>query len=112
MRSKRDFDRAYQQGVRTRGETILIAAAPSVHPVGARYGLSVSRKFSKSAVTRNRVRRVLREAFRLRRADLPPLDLVLMPQNGRRRWRTPAAADELVALAHKAARRLAERSLE
>ncbi len=109
MRRKREFDRAYQEGVRARGSTILIVAVPSLHPVGARYGLSVSRKFSKSAVVRNRVRRVLREAFRLRRAELPPLDLVLMPQEARRHWRTPEAAEELVALAQKAARKLAER---
>jgi ribonuclease P protein component len=111
MRSKREFDRAYQEGVRARGTAILIVAVPGLHPVGARYGLSVSRKFSKSAVVRNRVRRVLREAFRLRRAELPPLDLVLMPQDARRRWRTPEAAEELVALARKAARKLADRQV-
>lgn len=109
MRAKRDFDRVYQAGVRARGDLILVAAAPSPDPVGARYGLSVSRRFSKSAVVRNRARRVLREAFRLRRADLPPLDLVLTPQIVRRRWGTAEAGAELVALALKAARRLAER---
>ncbi len=110
MRRKREFDRAYQEGVRSRGNTILIVAAPSLNPVGARYGLSVSRKFSKSAVVRNRVRRVLREAFRLRRADLPALDLVLVPQDNRRRWSTPEAAAELVDLARKAAAKLAQRA--
>jgi len=110
MRFKREFDRVYKEGVRTRGNAILIVAAPSSHPHGARYGLSVGRKFSKSAVERNRVRRVLREAFRLRRAEFPPLDLVLIPQNAQRRWNTPAAADEMLALVLKAARKLAERS--
>lgn len=110
MRRKREFDRAYQEGVRARGNTILIVAAPSLNPVGARYGLSVSRKFSKSAVVRNRVRRVLREAFRLQRAALPALDLVLVPQDTRRRWRTPEAALELLELAHKAATKLRQRA--
>ena len=109
MRQKREFDRAYQEGVRARGNAILLIAAPGLNPVGARYGLSVSRKFSKSAVVRNRVRRVLREAFRLRRAELPSLDLVLVPQAGKRRWRTPEAAEELVFLALKAARKLEQR---
>jgi len=110
MRSKREFDRAYQEGVRSRGTSILVVAAPSLNPVGARYGLSVSRKFSKSAVVRNRVRRVLREAFRLRRAELPALDLVLVPQDNRRRWSTPEAAAELVELARKAAAKLAQKA--
>lgn len=109
MRLKREFDRTYRDGVRARGASILIVAAPSSHPRGPRYGLSVGRKFSRSAVERNRVRRVLREAFRLSRAELPPLDLVLIPQDARRRWRTPEAAEELLALARKAARKLAER---
>ncbi len=110
MRHKREFDRAYREGVRVRGATILIVAAHGSHPHGARYGLSVGRKFAKLAVARNRVRRVLREAFRLRRAELPPLDLVLIPQDTRRRWTTPETAEELVALALKAARKLAERA--
>lgn len=109
MRFKREFDRVYREGVRARGASILVVAAPSSHPRGPRYGLSVGRKFAREAVDRNRVRRVLREAFRLRRAELPPLDLVLIPQDARRRWNTPEAAEELVALALKAARKLAER---
>lgn len=110
MRRKSEFDRAYQQGVRARGNTILVVAAASENPVGARYGLSVSRKFSKSAVVRNRVRRVLREAFRLRRAELPALDLVLVPQDTRRRWSTPEAGLELLELARKAAAKLQQRA--
>lgn len=109
MRFKREFDRVYREGVRARGKRILIVAAPSSHPHGARYGLSVGRKLSKSAVVRNRVRRVLREAFRLQRAHFPRLDLVLIPQDARRRWSAGEAAEELRALVDTAARRLAER---
>lgn len=47
---------------------------------GLRLGLTVSRKVGR-AVVRNRVRRVLREFFRLRQAMLVrPLDIVVVPK--------------------------------
>lgn len=46
------------------------------HP---RLGLVVSQKVGR-AVIRNRWKRMLREAFRLSRQDLPPMDLVCIPR--------------------------------
>lgn len=45
---------------------------------GARLGLAVSRRVSKSAVRRNRIKRVARESFRLVRSGLPSLDILLV----------------------------------
>ena len=48
-------------------------------------GLVIGRKQVKSAVGRNRIKRILREQFRLRRSGLPSLDVVfrLMVKPGR-----------------------------
>lgn len=45
-----------------------------------RLGLVVARKTLRRAVDRNRIKRVVRESFRLHRADLPPRDIVVMPR--------------------------------
>jgi len=44
---------------------------------GARMGFVVAKKLARHAVLRNLVKRIAREAFRLRRESLPDLDLVL-----------------------------------
>jgi len=43
-----------------------------------RLGLAVSRKVSKRAVQRNRIKRVARESFRHARELLPPLDVLVI----------------------------------
>ncbi len=43
----------------------------------ARLGLVVGKKLLKRAVDRNRVKRVIRDQFRRRRAELPAVDLVV-----------------------------------
>lgn len=43
----------------------------------ARLGLAISKRVSKRAVERNRIKRLLRESFRRCREQLPPVDLVV-----------------------------------
>lgn len=44
----------------------------------ARLGLAVSRKVSKRAVERNRIKRIVRESFRAQRVSLPPIDVLVI----------------------------------
>jgi ribonuclease P protein component len=44
----------------------------------ARLGMAVSRRVSKRAVERNRIRRQIRETFRLQRPNLPPCDILII----------------------------------
>ncbi len=44
----------------------------------ARLGLAISKRVSKRAVERNRIKRLLRESFRRVRLQLPAVDLMVM----------------------------------
>lgn len=109
---KSDFDRAFRDGARARGAVLLVVARPNGLP-GARLGLSVGKAIWKSAVRRNRVRRVFREAFRLEYPCLPMgFDLVLVPAAKALEPELETTRAELVKLARKAARRHAEREVQ
>jgi ribonuclease P protein component len=56
-----EFERVYRQGIAYRGKLFSVHAFPNEHGT-PRLGLSVSRKVG-NAVTRNAVRRKLREVF-------------------------------------------------
>jgi len=44
----------------------------------ARLGLAISKKCAKRAVDRNRIKRILRESFRLNQHELPCVDIIAM----------------------------------
>ncbi|TDQ37333.1 ribonuclease P protein component [Thiopseudomonas denitrificans] len=48
----------------------------------ARLGLVVGKKNSKLAVTRNRIKRVFRDYFRLHQNELPSVDMVIITRRG------------------------------
>jgi ribonuclease P protein component len=78
LRSKADFERIYSRKCKA-GDGILLLFADRNDLNLTRIGLSVSRKHG-GAVARNRLKRLLREAFRLSRLELPTgLDLIAVP---------------------------------
>jgi ribonuclease P protein component len=79
IRSGADFDRTYKRRCSAADERILIFGRANGLTY-SRLGLSVSRKVG-NAVARNRWKRLLREAFRLTRPELPVgIDLVVIPR--------------------------------
>ncbi len=109
VRSGSHFKRAYSRGSRAGGDLMTVAVVPN--DLGhARLGLSIGKRVWKSAVKRNRVRRLFREAFRLEYAALPAgYDLILIGSRPRVQPELAATRAELVRLARKAQRRYADK---
>ena len=81
LRTAREFHHVYEQRRRAGDDHLLIFGAANDLGI-TRFGLSVSRKQG-NAVRRSRLKRLLREAFRLSQHELPQgLDLVLIPRQG------------------------------
>lgn len=59
--------------------TLLATANSEQHP---RIGLTVAKKHVKLAVERNRVKRVIRDSFRLNQHNLPAIDIVVLVRGG------------------------------
>jgi ribonuclease P protein component len=64
-----EFERVYRQGRSTANRHLVLYTFPHASAQGSRLGLSVSRKVG-GAVQRNRVKRLLREAFARIEPDL------------------------------------------
>ena len=72
-----EYSRVFKNPVRSSDRYLTILAVPS-EKTFARLGLAISKKNAKRAVDRNRIKRIIRESFRLNQHDLPAVDLVIM----------------------------------
>ncbi|HEX5446761.1 MAG TPA: ribonuclease P protein component [Pirellulales bacterium] len=104
LRRKADFERVYRRR-RSVGDELLVVYGCENDLPHPRLGLSVSRKVG-GAVVRNRWKRLLREAFRMHRSELPSgIDLIVSPRPGGKPD-LQAITKSLLALAQRVERRL------
>lgn len=107
LSGRESFARLREEGRRANDAVLRLTMAKNglAH---SRIGCAVPRRFG-NAVARNRVRRLIREAFRLEKAALPAgYDLLVSPAGGA----SPGLAEvrsSLVVLARDCARRLAKK---
>ena len=84
LRRRKDFDAVFRGGRKVVEHRLVLWMLPRADDGPSRLGLSVSRKVG-GAVTRNRVKRVLRVAWAHEAGALPdiPVDAVLLARPGR-----------------------------
>lgn len=70
------FERVFKENERARTDSLLVMVRPNA--LGhARLGMIIAKRLLPHAVDRNRVKRCVRETFRLQRVDLPACDFVV-----------------------------------
>jgi len=78
------------------------SAGPPDPLAPARLGITVSKRVDKRAVGRNRIRRQIRECFRLQRPALPPGDYVVLALAGAAKLDNASLRSELLSLFERA----------
>jgi ribonuclease P protein component len=105
LRASAEVQAVFGEGSRVSGASLRLQVRFAALPAGARLGLTVGKRVDKRAVGRNRIRRVLRETFRLARAGLPPGDYVALAKPEARNATNAALRAEFTDLLQRAARR-------
>ncbi len=104
-----DFQLVYRARIRVYNERLTVCCRPTSPNASSRLGLSVSKKVGKAFV-RNRWKRLLREAFRLRRRELPVgFDFIAIPTRQDKVPSLEILADDLVKLARRCVRKAIKR---
>lgn len=80
LTTRRDFQAVYTHGKSCANAELVLYALRTPGPL-CRFGLSISKKVG-NAVTRNRIRRILREICRRTLAGAAPADVVLVVRKG------------------------------
>lgn len=76
LRTSAEFSQVFRNGLRSSDACFMVFACGNGGDM-PRLGLAVARKAAASAAERNRIKRVVRERFRLNRGQLPAVDIVV-----------------------------------
>lgn len=78
----RDFQSVFDDvQLKVPDQSLLILSRPN-NLDQARIGFVISKKNVRLAVKRNRVRRIIRESFRLNQHNLPAVDIIILARKG------------------------------
>ncbi len=77
LRTAAEYDAVFSKPLRSKDRYFLLLTRKNTqtHP---RLGLIVSKKRIRKAVSRNRIKRIIRDSFRLHQNQLPAVDLILL----------------------------------
>jgi ribonuclease P protein component len=76
LKKPQDFQFVRRSGQRFRSAHVVLNAIPNTQG-SARLGVSISKKYVRSAVHRNAIKRLVREYFRLHQHELPSIDVAV-----------------------------------
>jgi ribonuclease P protein component len=97
LRRKSDFAAAYARGRRI-GDALFALTVIANRSGAPRLGLAVAVRTAGNAVQRNRIRRLIRESFRLHQRELPAVDVVVSARPATRSASPQALRGSLTAL--------------
>ena len=97
LRRKCDFDAAYARGRRMNDGFFTVTVTSNQTGV-PRLGLAVALRAAGSAVARNRLRRLIRESFRLHQREIPAVDVVVSARPAAATASGPTLRQSLAAL--------------
>jgi ribonuclease P protein component len=83
LRLPSEFNHVFRDGTRSSDACFVVLACGNDEGV-ARLGITVAKKAVASAARRTRIKRAVRESFRLNRALLPAVDIVVQARSAAR----------------------------
>ena len=103
LKLKSEFDFVKQNGIKFVSRSFLLLYISPPPDGKRRIGIICGRKFDKRAVTRNRVRRIFKESFRLIKNQVALSHVLFIPRKGAERRKAQDIQHEMIETFQRAA---------